>query len=75
MNSNTQQIIDTLFANMCGYGFADKNCVDGKAKFAQCLNAIPTDLLPDFLYSMYRIADKSGPDGFDIVVDSDDTNI
>jgi hypothetical protein len=63
---NNQEIIDILFKNMCGYGFADLTYIDGKVKFAQCINSIPKDLLDDFLYSMYRIADKCGAGGFDI---------
>jgi hypothetical protein len=69
MKMSNQHIIDALFDNMHGYGFADVSrqpYLDGKAKLAQCINSIPPDLLADFLYSMYRIADKSGPGGFDV---------
>jgi hypothetical protein len=38
----------------------------GKKAFAKCINAIPEKYFEDFLYTLYRIADKSGSDGFSI---------
>ena len=37
----------------------------GKRAFEECMNAIPEDLFGDFVYTLYRISDKSGADGFD----------
>lgn len=37
----------------------------GKKAFEKCMNAIPDELFGDFVYTLYRIADKSGADGFD----------
>ena len=36
----------------------------GRIAFAKCINAIPDEYLSDFLYTLYRIADKSGSEGF-----------
>lgn len=37
----------------------------GKKAFEKCMNSIPNELFGDFVYTLYRIADKSGADGFD----------
>jgi len=37
----------------------------GKEAFKKCIDAIPKEYLDDFLYTLYRIADKSGCEGFD----------
>lgn len=37
----------------------------GKVAFAKCINSIPSKLLDDFLYTLYRIAEKTGEEGFD----------
>lgn len=38
----------------------------GKKAFEKCLNAVPDEYFDDFLYTLYRIADKSGSEGFDV---------
>lgn len=40
------------------------NVEGGKKAFAKCINAIPKEYLDDFIYTLYRIAEKSGEDGF-----------
>jgi hypothetical protein len=37
----------------------------GKAAFAKCIDSIPAFYLNDFIYTLQRIAEKSGEDGFD----------
>ena len=36
----------------------------GKIAFTKCIEAIPDEYLEDFIYTLYRIADKSGEEGF-----------
>lgn len=36
----------------------------GKLAFSRCIKAIPEELLEDFIYTLLRIADKSGEEGF-----------
>ena len=36
----------------------------GKKAFEKCMNSIPDEYFADFVYTLYRIADKSGADGF-----------
>lgn len=38
----------------------------GKIAFEKCMNSIPDELFNDFIYTLYRIADKSGEDGFEL---------
>lgn len=38
----------------------------GKIAFKRCMEAIPHDLFDDFIYTLYRIADKSGCEGFSL---------
>jgi hypothetical protein len=37
----------------------------GKLALAKCIDSIPADHLNDFIYTLQRIAEKSGEDGFD----------
>jgi len=37
----------------------------GKKAFEKCMNSIPDAYFDDFIYTLYRIADKSGADGFE----------
>ena len=37
----------------------------GKKAFEKCMNSIPDAYFEDFIYTLYRVADKSGSDGFD----------
>lgn len=37
----------------------------GKAAFQKCMDSIPDHLFDDFIYTLYRVADKSGSSGFD----------
>jgi hypothetical protein len=37
----------------------------GKKAFEKCMNAIPDEYFEDFLYTLYRVAEKRGADGFD----------
>jgi hypothetical protein len=36
--------------------------------FEKCMLSIPNDLFDKFIYTLYRIAEKSGSDGFDVVI-------
>lgn len=63
-----------MFKSACGYGMAEGNGIQskfggtiegGKKAFERCMNSIPDELFGDFVYTLYRIADKSGADGFD----------
>ena len=38
----------------------------GKVAFQKCMDSIPNHLFDDFIYTLYRVADKSGSDGFDL---------
>ena len=38
----------------------------GKKAFEKCMNSIPDEYFDDFIYTLYRIADKSGYSGFDL---------
>ncbi len=38
----------------------------GRKAFHKCMNAIPDEYFSDFVYTLYRIAEKSGEDGFDL---------
>ena len=43
---------------------ADPKKKDGKEKFLKCMNSIPDDLFDDFIYTLERVAEKSGDEGF-----------
>lgn len=61
--------IKHLYDSACGYGFADimkHKDNSGYEKFASILNAIPEELFSEFIYTLYRIAEKSGDEGFSI---------
>lgn len=53
-----------MFNSACGYGMADK---DGKGwmVFKECMDAIPAEHFDALIYTLYRIAEKSGQDGFE----------
>lgn len=51
-----------------GYGFGQDT--DGVAKITKCLRAIPEDLLVDFIYTMYRMADKTQTEGFEVIYEA-----
>ena len=55
----------TLIPNF-NYSNSKVNTIGGKNALSKCINAIPNEYLDDFLYTLYRIADKSGSDGFSI---------
>ena len=55
---NKKEMIDHMFNSACGYGM-------GKKAFEKCMNSIPDAYFDDFIYTLYRIADKSGADGFE----------
>ena len=38
----------------------------GKVAFEKCMNSIPDEYFEDFIYTLYRIADKSGSEGFEL---------
>lgn len=38
----------------------------GKVAFEKCMNSIPDELFDDFVYTLMRIADKSGYEGFEL---------
>ena len=48
------------------YSKSKINSVGGKEAFRKCINAIPDEYLDDFIYILYRIAEKSGYDGFSV---------
>ena len=54
-----KKIAKALFNAAHGYGMSEHEIL-------KSLNAIPHYMVEDFIYTMYRIADKSGPEGFDI---------
>lgn len=37
----------------------------GRKAFFKCMNSIPDEYFEDFVYTLKRIAEKSGEDGFD----------
>jgi hypothetical protein len=53
-----QRCIKHMFESACGYGQTEE-------AFTECMLAIPLDKFEDFVYTLYRIADKTGVDGFD----------
>lgn len=58
-----EKLIKHMFKSACGYGMADKNG-GGYEIFKKCLESIPDEHFDDFIYTLYRIAEKSGEDGF-----------
>lgn len=38
----------------------------GRAAFQKCMDAIPNHLFDYFIYTLYRVAEKSGAEGFDV---------
>lgn len=51
--------IKHLHQSACGYGLD----ID---KFTLCLESIPDELFDDFVYTLYRISEKSGQEGFSL---------
>jgi hypothetical protein len=45
-------------------GKIDGTVAGGKIAFTKCIEAIPDEYLEDFIYTLYRIAEKSGSEGF-----------
>ena len=59
-----REISDHLFEHACGYGMADEK--NGKEDFFECIKSIPDGMIECFIYTLYRIAEKSGVEGFNI---------
>ena len=59
-----KKLIEHIFKSACNYGMADPKKKDGKEKFLKCMNSIPDDLFDDFIYTLERVAEKSGDEGF-----------
>ena len=59
-----KEISKHLLEHANGYGMAET--AKGIENFYKCINSIPYELREDFLYTLYRISEKSGPEGFDI---------
>ena len=57
-------VIESMLEHARGYGMSETE--EGKEDFRRCMNSIPDELFGDFIYTLYRIADKSGSEGFDI---------
>jgi hypothetical protein len=53
MNLNKQKTAKSLFNKAVGYGLSEEDIF-------KCLENIPDNLLDGFLYTMSRIAEKSG---------------
>ena len=53
----TKEIAKHLFESAQGYGMSEKELL-------KCINSIPHSMLERFVYTMFRIADKSGSNGF-----------
>ena len=55
----TKEIAKHLFESAKGYGMTEREILHVIAN-------IDHEVLEDFIYTMYRIADKSGAEGFDV---------
>ena len=53
------KIVDKLHYAANGYGLS-------KQDIEICIESIPEELLNDFIYTMRRIAEKSGKEGFNV---------
>lgn len=54
-----KKIAHKLFEAAKGYGMTEHEIL-------KSLNAIPHAMVDDFIYTMFRIADKSGAEGFEV---------
>jgi hypothetical protein len=63
---NKKKIVKHLYESARGYGLSEE-------KLQVCIDAIPEELLEGFIYTFYRIAEKTGPSGFEIEHDEPDT--
>jgi hypothetical protein len=59
-----KEIAAHLLEHANGYGMAET--VKGQQDFYKCIGSIPYELREAFVYTLYRIADKSGSEGFSI---------
>lgn len=50
---SAEEIAKNLYESASGYGLPQESIL-------KCIKSIPEDLLEDFLYTMYRIGEKSG---------------
>jgi len=55
----TKVIAKHLFKSAKGYGMSE-------AEILKSIDSVPHELLDHFIYTLYRVADKSGSEGFDI---------
>jgi hypothetical protein len=56
---NKKEIVKHLYESARGYGLSEE-------KLQVCVDVIPEELLEGFIYTLYRIAEKTGPSGFEI---------
>jgi len=59
------ELIKHIFKSACGYGMADVKG-SGFDVFNQCMYSIPDKHFEEFIYTLWRVAEKSGHDGFEI---------
>ena len=57
-----KRIAKHLIEHANGYGMA--NSEEGKQDFYKCISSIPHEHLEYFIYTLCRIAEKSGAEGF-----------
>tara|TARA_R100000951_G_scaffold114060_1_gene117471 strand:+ start:1128 stop:1967 length:840 start_codon:yes stop_codon:yes gene_type:complete len=62
VEGNDQTLINHILKSACGYGMAETE--KGKNEFIKCMNSIPSKYFEDFIYTLSRVAEKSGSDGF-----------
>lgn len=69
MNYMKEDLIKHIFESACGYGMADVQSTtngSGYDEFKQCMYSIPDEYFDDFIYTLRRVAEKSGEEGFEI---------
>ena len=54
-----KEIAEHMFQSAKGYGMS-------REEMYKAIGSIPVALLEDFVYTLYRIADKSGSEGFNV---------
>lgn len=67
MEKHIKELVDKLFESACGYGLAEENIQPrGYEILYNIIDSIDKDNIDDFMYTLYRIAEKTGSDGFDV---------
>jgi len=54
-----KKIARKLYLSALGYGMSERDIL-------KSLNSIPHEMVDDFIYTMKRIAEKSGREGFEV---------